>query len=303
MVTERSLTAIVLNWRTAAMTADAVRSLFADGIAPEQIVVVDNGSGDGSADLLRRELPGIELLALAENHGFGAANNLAARRRPASDAYLFVNSDAFAQGPGAVARLLGALDDPAVGVAVPRLLGRDGALQPSVYPRSTPLPELVRAAGLGRFVPERLAPALGSGWDHGRSRRIQCAVGAVLAVRALAWEQLHGFDERRFMYAEDLDLFWRLGRLGWAAQFVAESEFVHLGGASAAQRWDDPARAQRVAEAEAEMLRAQLGPARASVTIATMAAGVGLRALVFGARGDRAAATTQRAWLRGYLGR
>jgi hypothetical protein len=301
MMDARSLTAVVLNWRTVELTIDAARALLGGGVPPERLVVVDNGSADGSVERLREALPDSRILALAENVGFAAANNLAALELPADSAYLLVNSDAFVHRSGSVESLLGALADPSVGIAVPRLRNRDGSIQPSVYPLSTPLPELVRAAGLSRLVPERYAPSLGAHWDHGRSRTIGGAVGAVMLVRALAWKQLGGFDERRFMYAEDLDLFWRLARLGWRARFVAESEFLHLGGASASQRWDDPARARLVAAAEAEMLRANMGHIRAGVTIGTMATGVAARAILHRFRGERAAADAQLAWLHGYL--
>jgi GT2 family glycosyltransferase len=300
-VTGDALTAVVLNWRTHEMTLRACRALLDDGVPAERLVVVDNGSGDGSPERLRAALPGSLVVPLDENVGFARANNRAALELPARHAYLLVNSDAFVHAAGSVARLLDELRDPSVGAAVPRLRNPDGSLQESVYPLSTPLPELVRAAGLSRIVPEPLAPRLAAHWDHGRTRDVPGAVGAVLLVRALAWDQLGGFDERRFMYAEDLDLFWRLHHLGWRTRFVADSEFVHLGGASSTQRWDDPGRARRVAAAEAEMLRAHLRPVRYGLTVGAMAAGVGARALLHAARGNREAAASQRAWLRGYL--
>src|SRR5205085_1249003 len=82
------------------------------------------------------------------------------------------------------------------------------------------------ASGLSRFVPNRLQPALGTHWDHAESRLIHAAKGAVLLVRGTAWAALGGFDERLFMYAEDLDLFRRAASAGWRARFVAEAEFV-----------------------------------------------------------------------------
>src|SRR5439155_615326 len=81
-----------------------------------------------------------------------------------------------------------------------------------------------------------IQPSLGTHWDHGQSRPVQAATGAVIAVREAAWAALGGFAERRFMYAEDLDLFWRARELGWETRFVAEAEFVHLGNASSRAR-------------------------------------------------------------------
>lgn len=294
------LTCVILNWRTPDYTERAGRALIGDGLPPERLVVVDNGSGDDSAQRLREALPESRVLALGRNEGFARGNNLGAAALPGA-AYLFVNSDAFLHAPGSLTRLLAALGEDRVGLAVPRLLNSDLTLQPSVFPHSTPLPELIRAAGLSRLVPNELRPRLGAHWDHGRTRDIQAAIGAVIAVRGEAWEELGGFDERRFMYAEDLDLFRRAARLGWRTRFVAEAEFIHLGGASSERRWADPERAERVARAEAEMLRAHMRPWRARLTLGLMAAGVGLRSLLHRLRGNREAAAEQAAWLRGYL--
>jgi GT2 family glycosyltransferase len=294
---------IVLNWRTPEYTIRAVQALVADGVPPDRVLVVDNASGDNSVEQIRSAVPGIELLATEANLGFARANNLAARALPADRAYLFVNSDAFVHRPGSVDRLVQALEQPGVGLAVPRLLNADLTLQPTVAPFSTPLPELVRASGLSRFVPNPLQPRLATHWDHGRSRAIQAAIGPVLMVSAELWRAVGGFTERHFMYAEDLDLFWQAAQRGWGARFEADSEFVHLGGASVLKRWGNAQRAERVARAEVEMLREHLGPGRSLLTILIMAAGVGGRALYHRRRGDPAAAETQLAWMRGYLTR
>jgi N-acetylglucosaminyl-diphospho-decaprenol L-rhamnosyltransferase len=90
-----TLTAVVLNWRTPDLALRAARALITDGIERERLVIVDNASGDGSIELLRDQLPGSEILALEENIGFAGANNAGAALLPATEAYLFVNSDAF----------------------------------------------------------------------------------------------------------------------------------------------------------------------------------------------------------------
>ena len=297
----KELTAVVLNWRTPELAVRAARALRDDGIPDERIVIVDNASGDHSLEHIAHELPHVHLLALDENVGFGRANNAAARRLFSGRAYLLVNSDAFVHAPGSVTALLAALDDPRVGIVVPRLLNADLTLQPTVVPFASPLPELVRASGLSRFVPNRLQPRLGTHWDHARSREIQSAIGPVLLIRASAWEQLHGFNERIFMYAEDLDLFRRAARLGWRPRFIAEAEFVHLGGASAGKVWNDAQRAYRVGRAESGMLIEHMGAARRGLTVAFIVLGFGLRAIWHILAGNHAAATTYRAWARGWL--
>ena len=293
------VTAVVLNWRTPALAVRAVRALVADGLPAERAVVVDNASGDGSVECFRAELPAATVVALDENVGFAQGNNAGAAALPGR-AYLFVNSDAFVHRPGSVGRLVAAVSAPEVGIAVPRLLNEDLTLQPTVVPTSSPLPDLVRASGLSRFVPNRWQPAVGTHWDHSESRSIQAAMGAVLAVAGGAWQALGGFAEARFMYAEDLDLCWRARELGFEVRFLADAEFVHLGSTSAGRRWSDPERAERVARAEAAMIREHLPPGRATLTLALMAAGVGGRAVVRRALGDPESAATLRGWWRGY---
>jgi GT2 family glycosyltransferase len=292
---------VVVNWRTPELTTRAARSLIADGVPRERVVVVDDGSGDGSARKLLKDLPGSVVVALPENRGFGRAANAGVRELPARLAYLLVNSDAFVHARGSVSRLLCALDDPGVGAAAPRLLDDDLRLAPSVYPLPTPLPSAIRAAGLSRFVPDSLAPRLGAHWSHSHSREIQYAIGAVLLVRAATWNQLGGFDERSLMYAEDQDLFWRLRRLGWRSRFVSDAEFVHIGGASASRQWDTAERAMRVAAAEATVVRRHLPGPSARVTNGLMAAGASARALRWSAVGDGSRAREQLAGVRGYL--
>ena len=297
-----ALTAVIVNWRTPEHAVRAAVALIEDGVGPTRVVVVDDGSGDGSAVRLTEALPGCRHLALAENVGFARAVNAGTAVLPSGEAYLIVNSDAFLHRPGSVQRLLAALRDPRVGIAVPRLLNPDHTLQPSVAPFLSPASAFVRASGLSRHVPNRWQPQLANHWDHRTSRTVQSATGAVLAVRAEVWRTLGGFDERRFMYVEDHDLMRRLTRRGLRTRFVADAEFVHLAGVSAQQRWSAPQRARRIARGEAEMLAEHLGPLRRGVTLGLLAGGAGGRALVFAARRDREWAE-QAAWLRGYLGR
>jgi GT2 family glycosyltransferase len=290
------LTAVVLNWETPDITARAVCALLDDGVASSRIIVVDNGSTGDSVGRLAAALPGIHVLALDENRGFAGGNNAGAAALP-GDAYLFVNSDAFAQ-PGAVSAILERLGERRVGLVVPRLVNEDGTHQPNVVPRTSFARELVRSSGLTRLVSD---PRWSTHWDHDRARRIDCAIGAVIGISGDAWDDLAGFDERRFMYAEDLDLFWRARERGWETWFEPAAEFVHLGGATSKKRWTAAARAEAVADAEGEMVRAHLGAARASATLAVMAAGTGARAVVRRALRQNDQAAVLGATTRGYL--
>jgi N-acetylglucosaminyl-diphospho-decaprenol L-rhamnosyltransferase len=292
-----SLTVVVANWKTPDYTIRSVRALLDDGVPAARIVVVDNGSADGSHERFREEIPGCVLVRLEENIGFARASNLGARALTA-ESYLFVNSDAFVHRPGSVRRLLRALDDPRVGIAVPRLLNVDLSLQRNVVPAMRPGAALVRASGLSRLIPNRWQPSWSTHWDHASSREIQAADGAVLLVRGETWRELQGFLERRLMYMEDLDLSWRARRLGWRVWFVHDAEFVHVG--RGATVWDSPRRAELIGLAEGEWIRGSMSAPAARATLAFINAGLVARILVFGALRNRDATAAFRGSLRGY---
>jgi N-acetylglucosaminyl-diphospho-decaprenol L-rhamnosyltransferase len=297
-----ALTVVLANYGTPDYTLRAVGALLGDGVAPGRIVVVDNGSADASFERFQAEIADCVLVRLEENIGFARASNRGALELP-GEAYLFVNTDAFVHAPGTTARLVAALDDPRVGVVVPRVLNEDGTLQPNVVPTSRPSVALVRASGLSRFVPNRWQPHWSTHWDHGASREIEAANGAVLLVRGETWDALGGFDADLFMYAEDLDLCWRARGLGWKVWFVHDAEFVHLGGGATGRDWMDPARAERIGRSEARMIRRHLGSPAAALTLAVMSGGTAARLLVHRARRNERAAAQMRGSLRGYRAR
>lgn len=294
------LTAVIVNYGTPELTLRAARALLADGLAPERLVVVDNGSLDDSHDRLTAELAGCLVHRLDENVGYARGANAGAAQLE-GDAYLFVNNDAFVHAPGSVERLCAHLDDPEVGLVAPKLLNEDLTLQRNVVPLSSPAVALVRASGLSRFVPNRFQPGWSTHWDHSSSRRISAADGAVVLVRGETWRQLGGYDVAEHMYAEDLDLCWRAGKAGWQLWFDPEAQFVHLGGGSTRNHWGDAERARRVGYAEASMISRHLGPVSGRLTLAFIALGIGARWLFYVATRNRAAATTYRGALDGYL--
>lgn len=293
---------VIANWGTPDLTVRSAKAVIADGVPTERVVVVDNGSEDDSYERFLAELAGCELVRLEENIGFAGASNLGARTLP-GDAYLFVNNDAFVEKPGSIEALLACLADERVGIVAPRVLNPDLTLQPTVVPTSSPLVELVRASGVSRLLPNTAQPSWSTHWDHGQAREIQAVNGAVLLVRDRTWDELGGFDEQAYMYAEDLDLCWRARRRGWKVWFTPEAEFVHLGNVASGRHWSNPARAEMIGRAEAAMIRRHLSRPSASLTVGLIAAGLAARWTVFTALRDREAATSLRAGLRGYLGR
>ena len=197
------------------------------------ILVVDNDSGDRIAERLAREVPQAEVVIEAANRGYGAACNRGARET-SGDYLLLLNSDAVVR-PGAIAALATALDrEPRAAVAGPRLLHPDGTLQPSIQRLPTPWRVFCESAGLAALAGGRgsLRGHTKTREDHSRSREVAALMGAAVLVRRSAFEEVGGFDEGFFLYAEEADLFARLAVLGHRVLFVPEAEVVHAGGAS-----------------------------------------------------------------------
>jgi N-acetylglucosaminyl-diphospho-decaprenol L-rhamnosyltransferase len=295
-----SLTVVIPNWETPDYTVRSAGALIADGVPPDRVVIVDNGSRDDSADRFRRELAQCRLVTLEQNIGYARAANAGAASLE-GQAYLIVNNDAFVDSPGSIARMLEALARNRTAIVVPRLLNPDGSLQPTVRPFDTPAVALVRASGLSRLIPNRWQPRWSTHWNHARSRAICAADGAVMLVHAEAWAELGGFSPNSYMYAEDTDICWRAVKSGWTVWFEAGAEFVHLGNATASRRWSNPERAERWSRSEAHLVRERLSPPAAVTSILITALGLAVRAGLFLLAGQRERSANHRAQLRGYL--
>lgn len=206
--------------------------------APAAVVVADNGSSDGSVELVRSAYPGVTLVANGVNRGYGAAANQAIGASE-SPYVLVLNSDTRLR-PGTLAALAAHLEDhPAAGLVGPRLLNVDGSPQPSCFPFPTPFHTLLQTTFLGalaRWVPgvsSRYPPPLESP-DVPRS--VPCVLGAALAIRREAFAAVGGFDESFFMYSEEVDLAYRLAAAAWEVHYTPLAEVVHVGGASTEQQ-------------------------------------------------------------------
>ena len=225
--------AAVVNYNAGDHLLACVRSLRAEGVA--EIVVADNGSIDGSADALAAADPGVTVLALGANLGFAVGANRAVAAT-SGDAALVLNPDTVV-GPGAVAALRAALDgDPGLAVVGPRVNNPDGSL----YPSARRFPDLVAAAGhgfLGLVSPRNRFTRRYrmTDWDHGERRDVDWVAGTAMLVRRSAFDQVGGFDERYFMYVEDVDLCWRLRAAGWRVGYEPEAVVVHEIGVSSQQ--------------------------------------------------------------------
>lgn len=208
-----------------------------------RLIVVDNDSDDDSVQAARAAFPEADVVALDENIGFGAAVNRGAARGRAPH-LLLLNNDARLQ-PGALERLRQALDDPAVVAAGPLLRGQEGECELSVD-RTLSASNEARFKLIEYFYRHGRGPL--TGWVRrrmSRSRRVRSLSGACILLRRDAFDEIGGFDERFFLYAEDVDLCLRLRERGGELAYVAEAEVAHDRGASTATATEATARHYR----------------------------------------------------------
>jgi N-acetylglucosaminyl-diphospho-decaprenol L-rhamnosyltransferase len=229
----------VVSWNTRDLLARCLRSLEPDarsGLA--EVHVVDNGSTDGSATLVRDEFPWAGLIEPGENLGYGRAVNAVAERT--STPWLAASNADVALEAGSLERLLAAGAGARIGAVAPRLILPDGSTQHSAYGFPT-LPYLLAFnAGLYRVVPGLGDRLLIEGhWDPSRARDVPWAVGAFLLLRREAFDAAGGFDPQQWMYAEDVDLGWRLGRAGWRTRYEPSARVHHAHGAAARQAFGE----------------------------------------------------------------
>jgi N-acetylglucosaminyl-diphospho-decaprenol L-rhamnosyltransferase len=256
----------VVSWNTRDLLARCLESLQPEVSAGRAHVwVVDNGSTDGSAQMVAERFEWADVIAHPDNLGFGRAVNLVAREAGEWEWLAPANADIALQ-PGALEALLAAgAADPGAGAIAPRLLREDGSTEESVLPFPTLRFTVAFNAGLAR-----------PWWEPERPGRVPWAIGAFLLLRRAAWDATGGFDENRWMYAEDLDLGWRLREAGWPTRYEPGARILHTGGAATSQAFGDvEVRKQRETYA---WLRSRRGPAATAAIAATNVAGAGVRA-------------------------
>jgi GT2 family glycosyltransferase len=290
---------IVLNWNTRDLLLECLATVApvceANGWT---CCVVDNASNDDSVPAVRREYPGVTVYALDENVGFARANNVAAAMliaaRPETEFLYFANADTRLIAADSLA-VLAEVARRTEGIVAPRLLNVDGTLQPSVAPFSTLLPALAMNAGLARLAPDAWRPFLGTSWSHGCTRRVPWIKGAALMLSRALWEELGGFSEAEFMYAEDMDISWRAQRIGAPTTYVRDVAVIHHDDAASSQIWTDADRAVRVASATRRFVERELNPFHAQAVRCCAVAGAALRMCAFRILGRRPELSVYRA--------
>jgi hypothetical protein len=284
-MSDLKLSIIVVNWNTRDITRNCLLSIreHVTGVDYE-VILVDNASSDGSAEMVRLEFPEVRLIANDQNVGFGRANNQA-MRVARGKLFLLLNSDTLVIDDS-IQRLANFIEsDSGIGIAGCKLLFEDRTLQSSCsrFPS-------IRLALLEDLMLYKLLPRpaqgellLGGYWPHDRARDVDCVWGAAMIVRREVFEQTDGFDERIFMYGEDLEWCMRVRDREWRISFTPDSSIIHLNHKSAEKRYGDE-RIDLCHKRMYEIYRERSGAVATAMLMLIKTAGALIRVCYFGLR-------------------
>jgi hypothetical protein len=230
------LSILMVNWNTREMTLACLRSVYAQTHdTPFELIMVDNGSADGSAEAIAAAFPQVRLIAEAVNHGFAKANNIAAEQAR-GEYLLLLNTDTVVLD-GAIDKLVAfARAHPDAGIWGGRTQFADGRLNPtSVWGKITPWSAVSFASGLRGLLRrfEAFNPEGLGAWQRDSERRVDIVSGCFLMIERAFWNRLGGFDRRFFMYGEEADLCARARAAGARPLMTPSACIIHYGGASA----------------------------------------------------------------------
>jgi N-acetylglucosaminyl-diphospho-decaprenol L-rhamnosyltransferase len=245
----KRISVVIVNYNTRDLLEHCLTRLLASQVdRPISVFVVDNGSRDGSVDLVHEKFPDVELIASSENLGYAAANNLALTRihsrwtvagKPAGNSALLLNTDCFVE-PDSLQITASFLDKYLnAGVVGPKLVLRDGSLDLACrrsFPR--PINALWKLTGLSRLLPDspRFASYNLTYLDPDETVEVDSVVGAYMMVRLETIDATGLMDDSFFMYGEDLDWAYRIKQLGWKVFYYPKTTVLHYKGATSSRQ-------------------------------------------------------------------
>ncbi len=229
-----SIRAVIVNFQRYDLVDTCLRALEASSLAPDEVAVIDNQADETALEELAQRRPSLVTVANRDNRGYAAACNQGAAGAR-TDYLLFINPDVTVT-PDCLERCVLAADgDERIGIVTCRLVRPDGRLDHACHRGiPTPMASLAYALRLNRRFPNsrRLARYTMSWLDPLTDHDIEACSGAFMLVRRTDFEQVGGWDERYWFYAEDLDICVRIGRLGKVVRYLGSASALHVKGAS-----------------------------------------------------------------------
>jgi GT2 family glycosyltransferase len=240
-VKQPDISVSIVSYNTRDLLSACLKSLLEReqaGEATLEIIVADNGSTDGSAEMVASAYPTVKFISTGGNVGYGRGNN-AALAIAVGRYYFILNSDTEVE-PGALAGMLAFMDSRTeVGMVGAQLILPDGSIQRSCARDPTLMAVFWEQTYLDKLFPKNRVTGsyLMTDWDYKSQREVEQVCGACFFVRAEAFKKIGGFDPAYFMYFEDTDLCVRLRKAGYPIYFYPEARILHHLGASSGKSW------------------------------------------------------------------
>ncbi len=236
---QAGLSIVILSWNTLELTRACLRSLERDTTRfAREVIVVDNGSHDGSPQMVEREFPRVRLIANPDNRLYSEGNNQGARAATLSHVCL-LNSDTEVK-PGALDTLLAfLLEHRDYGAVAPRLLNTDGTIQPACKRFPGLLEPLLEYTQLEKHWPFTRWPARLNmhDFDHRTSRDVPQPPGACMLMERAEYLALGGLDPELSLFFNDVRICQQLWARGRRIRFLIDAEVFHHGGASTSKNY------------------------------------------------------------------
>lgn len=231
------LSIIIVNWNTKDYLRRCLVSIFEHPPNEEwEVLVIDNGSKDGSAEMCSREFPEVRLFALPGNVGYAAGNN-SGFRESRGELLLTVNPDTefFDESLSKAVRIM--KENEEVGALAGRLLNPDGTTQRSIRSFPTPLALFWQVTGFANLFPKnRFFNAYRKpDFDYSKEADVEQPMGSFLMFRRKALDEVGMMDERFPIFFNEVDLLYRMKLRGWKIRYSPNVQVIHHGGASTSQ--------------------------------------------------------------------
>lgn len=224
---------VIVNWNTREILHDCLASIAAQTTLSHELIVVDNASTDGSADMVRQSFPAVKLIANTDNRGFAAANNQGLEIAR-GDKLLLLNPDTIILDR-AIDVMCDWLDaHPDVGCAGCQVLEDENTIQRTCFADPGPVNLALVEFGLQRLAPHSRVlghPEYGN-WNRDTERDVDVVSGMFMLVPRPVFEKVGGLDDAFFIYAEEADWCRRIRTAGWRCVFTPVARIIHLDGGS-----------------------------------------------------------------------
>jgi len=233
------LSIIIVSYNTRELTEQTLNSIYRHKHNLDyEVIVVDNGSTDGSIDMITKEFPQVILIQNKENLGFSKANNVGIKRSRGKY-ILLLNSDTIIMEDTLKTMFEFMENNPTVGVSGCKVVLPDGRLDKACK-RGFPTPQnaLYNALKLDKLFPhsKRFGQYNLTYLDEDETYEVDCLVGAFMMVRRDTIEQVGFLDEDFFMYGEDIDWCYRIKRAGWKVVYYPNTKIIHYKGGSSKKK-------------------------------------------------------------------